>query len=74
MARIHLHLSHGETHDGKCATCGTETLLVSMRGFHVDCDAEHELAGDVVETNDEITGHYCPACQVLTSLSFNQLQ
>ena len=83
---IHNTFSFGETHDGKCASCGTRTVLVSFfndaqvdqepfeNGEFAD-DSPEAKEGleipDSVQVGDEITGHYCLKCDELTSLSFN---
>lgn len=86
MRDIHNTFSFGETHDGKCSTCGMRTVLVSFYGdASVDQepfengqfakDSPEAKAGleipDSVTVDDEISGHFCLQCNVLTSLSFN---
>lgn len=65
--RNHLTWSE-ERDDNRCPTCGRKTLLViAPHDWNVD-------EGDSVEVHEEITGHYCPKCQRLRSLSFNAMQ
>ena len=73
---FHLTAAFGET-NGKCDTCGEETVLV-LCGPHWEVDQEsspdidRDEEGEVV-IGDELTGHYCVKCGRLTSISFNQV-
>lgn len=59
----------------QCNSCGTKTILVSAPcnewGIYSEEERYEEL-GYEVSVSAEVTGHYCPECCVLTSLSFNQ--
>lgn len=83
---LHNTFSFGETGDGRCATCGFRTVLVSFTG-DANVNQEPFESGEFPEDspeakegidipedvyiNDEITGHFCIKCDELTSLSFN---
>lgn len=68
--RQHLTMSFGET-NGVCR-CGTTTLLITP--FET-WNADHNCNppdSDTVAVDDEISAHFCPECQRVTSLSFNE--
>lgn len=62
-----------EAPGNRCPTCSTETVLViSDCEWKVDYENPRaEELGGSVEIHEEITGHYCPDCQKLVSLSLN---
>lgn len=62
-----------ETHDGKCPECNVETVLVNAPSYWMP-DNHGRDSGDDVEVVDEVTGHYCPKCKRLRSLSLNTLE
>lgn len=70
--RTHLTMVIGETPDGKCDQCGTKTVLIvpgiEWRTVPDDDHAEDETW---LEVSDEVSAHYCPECDRITSLSFN---
>lgn len=76
----------GETMDNKCYACGARTVLVAFCGearvdeepfksFEKKEDSPEHKRGmhipDAVQIGDELTGHYCLTCGVLTSIAFN---
>ena len=67
-----------ETPDGKCPKCATATILVSTpEEWKVPHEDEHgeEIENDPYLTvHDEVTGHVCPKCSRLCSLSINTIQ
>jgi hypothetical protein len=61
-----------ENPGGKCPACSAPTILViAPPDWEVDSEADHEQAGWNVGVTEEITGHWCPECHQLRSLSFN---
>lgn len=67
-ALAHVVLNLGET-DGACNACGSETVLVTAPACWQAHDNDEFV--DWTETNDELSGHYCPACCRLTAFHFN---
>lgn len=74
------HLAWSIENNGRCPECNGETLVVDafneMKIIVTDNSPfqrrYYEESGDgVVEIAEEISGHYCPKCQKLTSLYFN---
>ncbi len=66
---------HCNGDSNQCNACGTKTILVSAPAYEWDIDSEEECyeeLGYEVQVDAKVTGHYCPECRVLTSLSFNQ--
>ena len=56
--------------DGKCGTCGRETiLLVDLCEWKLT-DANDEYS-DTVEVKEEVTAHYCTTCSKVTSFFIN---
>lgn len=77
----HVTLNLGETDAGGyhfCNECGSKTALVTTSCCW-EIDEEPFASGEVdadlahrdVTTWDELSGHYCPTCDRLTSFSFN---
>lgn len=61
-----------ETHDGRCPKCGSETILVTAPlVWGVDEDNPKNDEDGAVEVYDEVSGHFCPKCRRLRSLSLN---
>jgi Zn ribbon nucleic-acid-binding protein len=60
------HLTWSIERGGKCPTCnGATRLVIAPRHWRdADEDEEHELY-------DEVSGHFCPSCHTLVSLSLN---
>ncbi len=59
-----------ETKPGKCPDCETETLLaLPSRDWRIDDPPEDEESDITVD--EEVSGHFCPKCRRLTSLSLN---
>lgn len=67
------HITWSIEKDGRCPKCNSRTVLVvAPEWWQVDPDSENaELADDEYNVVEEITGHYCPSCGDLVSLSFN---
>jgi hypothetical protein len=80
---MHLTFQFGETdsHDGyhRCNACKTKTMLISSpmnwsvdeEPYRADERIETEV-GDNVDIPAEVTGHFCPDCNKITSFSVNQ--
>lgn len=67
MPRENTHITWSIERGGKCPHCGSETRLVLAPHLWRDVDdPENEI-----KVVDEVSGHYCPTCQLLVSLSFN---
>lgn len=70
---IHLNLTHGEStgteNTGTCLVCDTKTILVTANSWHTHPEDGDD---DFVEPNDEISGHYCPECNRITAIFFNE--
>lgn len=66
-----------ERNDGKCPSCRRVTILVCAPltwSVPEDQEATNRTAvplPDYVEVNEEVTGHWCRACNRLVSLSLN---
>ena len=62
-----------ERAENKCPDCGGDTLLiVAPLQWDVDSESDpNDEQGGSVEVNEEVSGHYCPECCQLTSLSVN---
>ncbi len=68
-----------ETPGGKCPMCDGKTVLVTFPGnvepHEGDDNAEAFAAAgggdDWIELHEEVSGHFCPACHKLVSLSLN---
>lgn len=72
-----------EVGESKCPECNGKTVLVcaperwspdaaSAARFHGgDEDEGDEMVLEGVMINEELSGHYCPTCQKLCSVSFN---
>lgn len=57
----------------KCPTCGNRTAFIVGSGF-MHCDSEDSFAehlADGVETNIELTAHWCDRCSKVTSVCVN---
>lgn len=65
------HFTWSIEQDGKCP-CGEKTALVIV-GSEWQIDSEDPLyrERDYASVEDEVSGHWCPECQRLVSLSFN---
>jgi hypothetical protein len=67
----------GEAGYSICDTCGSRTLLVYPTSYwNVDSEPYKSGEPDVedpadVEIDAEVSGHFCPTCRRLTSLSVN---
>lgn len=59
-----------ELHDGTCRDCGSSTLLV-MPFLEWKVNDPGDDDADTVEIGDEVSGHFCPKCRKLVSLSLN---
>jgi hypothetical protein len=70
--RVHLHWT-SENQSGTCPTCGGNTaLIVCCDCWDVDEESSHaEELADGVETGVEVSGHWCPTCQTMTSMAVN---
>jgi hypothetical protein len=61
------HITWSIERGGRCPKCGGEPRLVVAPPNWSAADA-----GDTdYEIEDEVSGHYCPACSILVSLSLN---
>lgn len=74
--RFHQNTEFGET-NGRCNACGSKTaLVVAYPEWSYDSepfeDGKQEEMDGEAHVGDEVTGHYCPKCERLTSLAFNQ--
>lgn len=60
---------------GLCSECNGETALVIADGeWKVDYESPLcDSLGGYAEIREEITGHYCPNCRKLVSLSLNTM-
>jgi Zn finger protein HypA/HybF involved in hydrogenase expression len=79
---VHLTSRFGERTDGGksvCNTCNSRTFLI-IAGSDWDIDREGfeesghnpaDASDHCVMVREEITGHFCPQCEKITSLSFN---
>lgn len=80
MVRTHFTWSI-EHPRGECPFCGDKTVLIIAPGlWDVDEESTIETVGedrydneliDGVTVHEELTGHYCPKCDKLVSLSLN---
>lgn len=72
---------HAETVDAKgytrCIECKSKTMLVYPSGSWI-ADSEPFKSGESIPDDEredidvgEITGHWCPQCEILTSLTYN---
>jgi len=69
MSKTHITWST-EEHEGKCPECETATVLVVALAVWKLYDEEGEC-DDTVTVNEEVSGHWCPECERLVSLSLN---
>ena len=67
---LHLCQEFGE-HDGRCDTCGTQTVLVTADSWRTH--PEEESQQDFVEPHGEVSGNYCPECHALTAVFLHGL-
>lgn len=71
------HLTWSAENNEKCPSCRCLTVLVTpMASWNIHEDGYREQGGkaelpDYAEVGEEISGHWCPKCQRLTSLSLN---
>jgi len=73
------HLNWSIEKNGKCPKCRKPTVLVIARMWCADSEqpeyekatADKTLAGELVNIEEEVTGHWCPKCQRLLSLCLN---
>ncbi len=64
-----------ETPGGKCPKCNTKTILIiAPLNWNIDDDGDNIDNDGDVEVRDEVTGHFCPQCERLRSLSLNTLE
>lgn len=69
--RTRLHFSD-EHRDVVCPTCSSQTILIhSSDVFQVADDDKCREFHAGIETELEISGHWCPKCHVVTSLTIN---
>lgn len=61
----------------RCSKCNSKTILVATSG-QWDVDAEPFKDGEETSKDTpeevfvgEVSGHYCPKCEMLVSLSYN---
>lgn len=55
-----------------CPTCSAQTILIhSSAVFGVADDDKYREFPDGIETELEISGHWCQKCRVVTSLTIN---
>lgn len=54
-----------------CPKCLGEVVLVVSKGGWFIYDSKGEATDDEAEIDEEVTGHWCPECLLLTSLSLN---
>jgi len=75
-----VHLTWSVEHPmGTCQHCNGKTVLaIAPSAWDVDSESaqadgfdENEFV-DGVETDAEVTGHWCPGCRSLVSVSVNQ--
>ena len=66
---MHIVLEINEK-DGKCGTCGNETMLITtFCEWKVDnADTEYD---STIEINEEVTAHYCKQCSKVTAFWIN---
>lgn len=65
-----LILTFGETREGNCLACGTETVLVTTDQWdthYADDQAPDDDPGYVLPAG-EVSGHHCPECNVMTAV------
>lgn len=60
-----------ETHDGRCGVCGSAVVLV-LASPDWSADQNSNQYEDGIDIQAEVSGHWCPECDCLTSLSLNQ--
>lgn len=67
------HLNWSIEKGGKCPTCSAKTILVlASAGWQIANEKDQRrLDSDGVTVDEEISGHFCTACNSLTSLSLN---
>ena len=70
------HLTWSEEKNGKCPSCRCLTVLVTApASWNIHEDGREQCGKtelpDYAEIAEEISGHWCPKCQRLTSLSLN---
>jgi len=66
----HLTISD-ELAGGECPDCKTQTLLVTTGLWDVDEDSDPDWNYPDGLNLTEVSGHYCPQCESLKSLSIN---
>ncbi len=81
MKQPRTHFTWSIERGDKCPCCGSLTLLViAPLVWRTDSEANEEYMKrkrtkdeptEEPEVNDEITGHWCPKCQHLCSISLN---
>jgi hypothetical protein len=71
------HLTWSVEKDGKCPKCRSLTVLITAQGHRtIHEDGYREQGGkrelpDYASVDEEVSGHWCPKCQRITSLSLN---
>ena len=75
---IKTHVTWDRSLNNKCPDCQGETLLVVALGEMRIAEGDegtfqnaHYEETEIVEIEEEISGHYCPECHQLVSLSLN---
>lgn len=71
--RQQTHVTWSIERDGRCPSCRVVTILVSAPSLWSVPDQERtpKPLPDVADVHEEITGHWCPKCERLVSLSLN---
>lgn len=71
------HLTWNMEKDGRCPICNGETILLIAQEWWVVSDEEkwdmEGVDGELTSVGEEVSGYFCPTCQILTSLSLNQM-
>lgn len=70
--RISLMHEFGED-SGCCSKCGTKTVLGTL-DMEWRIDSEEGCTEDFISAGDEVSGHICPKCKVVTAIYFHQHQ
>jgi hypothetical protein len=74
-----MHTTWSMETNGECPNCAIPTVLVVASAWFAGSEQpEYEkatgdktVAGEYVSVDEEVTGHWCPKCQRLVSLSLN---
>jgi predicted RNA-binding Zn-ribbon protein involved in translation (DUF1610 family) len=77
MSKTHVTLEFGQNRSKhgiyRCNQCAAKIWLIVARSWSVDQESLPPRADgpDDVDVSEEVTAHYCPKCERITSLSFN---